>query len=46
MSDRNFKSYYTRMWQEPDGRIVFDVGSWSEFFVAEGFSIDDFRHVS
>lgn len=27
-----FKSYYTRSWVE-DGRTIFDVGSWSEFFV-------------
>ena len=27
-----FKSYYIRSWVE-DGRTIFDVGSWSEFFV-------------
>ena len=31
--ERNFKSYYTRSWQTPDGEKVYDVGSWSEFFI-------------
>ena len=30
--DRNFKIYYIRSWQTPDGFIVFDVGSHTEFF--------------
>lgn len=29
--DKQFKSYYMRIWEE-NGRTVIDVGSWSEFF--------------
>lgn len=32
--DRNFTIYYIRSW-EHDGRKIFDVGSWSEFFCVE-----------
>lgn len=31
MDEHNFKSYYTRTWEE-DGVKWYDVGSWSEFF--------------
>lgn len=31
--DRNFKIYYTRNWRNAEGEKVFDVGSWSEFFI-------------
>ena len=31
LNDHNYKSYYQRMWVE-DGKVVVDVGSWSEFF--------------
>lgn len=37
----NFKSYYTRVWEE-NGRIAMDVGSWSEFFFWEGKISDYF----
>ena len=30
----NYKIPYTRGWEE-DGRMFFDVGSWSEFFILE-----------
>ena len=30
--ERNFKIYYTRTWAQPDGLMVFDVGSHTEFF--------------
>lgn len=35
-----FKRYYTRTWQQEDGRIRIDVGSWSEFFIwdKDGFN--------
>ena len=36
----NFKSYYTRVWEE-NNRVVLDVGSWSEFFSWEG-KINDY----
>lgn len=42
LDDHNFKSYYTRMFEE-DGRIIFDVGSHSEFFVVDGATMNDFR---
>ena len=31
-----FKWYYTRTWQQEDGRTRIDVGSHSEFFIWEG----------
>lgn len=34
-ADRQFKSYYTRIWQE-DGMTKIDVGSHTEFFYWEG----------
>lgn len=46
LADHNYKSYYTRIWYEPEGtktpyyirtegRFVYDVGSWSEFMELE-----------
>lgn len=41
LTARDYESYYTRLWVEPytgedsdkdSCRLVFDVGSWSEFF--------------
>lgn len=32
-SDRNYKSYYTRSWQEENGDWWYDVDSHSEFFI-------------
>lgn len=33
LKEHNYKSYYTRNFiSETTGRLVFDVGSWSEFF--------------
>lgn len=41
---RNFKRYYTRAWPQADGRIRFDVGSHSEFFLwKQPDDIDIFR---
>ena len=34
--DRNFKIYYTRSWQNEEGFTVYDVGSWTEFFLTKG----------
>ena len=28
-----FKSYYVNAWINDKGEIVYDVGSWSEFFI-------------
>ena len=33
--ERNFKIYYIRTWRDSNGLKVFDVGSWSEFFLLE-----------
>lgn len=30
--DKNFKIMYTRMWEDKDGYMVYDVGSHTEFF--------------
>ena len=46
LEEHNYKSYYTRIWYEPEGiktpysireesRFIYDVGSWSEFFELE-----------
>ena len=40
LDDNNFKSYYSRVW-EADGRLVFDVGSHTEFFILEGMSFEE-----
>ena len=42
LNDHNFKSYYTRVWEE-EGRLKFDVGSWSEFFFLEDMSFDEWK---
>lgn len=41
--DHNFKSYYTRVW-EVDGRLIFDVGSWSEVFILDGVKFEDWSN--
>lgn len=35
LEEHNYISYYRRLWNESDNRMVIDVGSWSEFFVLE-----------
>ena len=40
LDEHNFKSYYTRMWEE-NGRLKFDVGSHTEFFYVKGLSFDE-----
>ena len=36
LAEHNYKSYYTRIWHDPDqNRFIYDVGSWSEFFELE-----------
>jgi len=34
LEEHNYKSYYIRSWEE-EGRIKYDVGSWSEFFYTD-----------
>ena len=40
LDDHNYKSYYTRVWEE-DGRLMIDVGSHTEGFALEGMSFED-----
>ena len=42
LEEHNFKSYYTRMWME-DGRLKFDVGSYTEFFYVDGITLEEVR---
>lgn len=37
-----FVRYYTRIWEQADGRVRIDVGSHTEFFIWEG-SLNDYR---
>lgn len=41
MEERNFKSYYKRVWDDGENRLMVDVGSWSEFFILEPCCLDD-----
>lgn len=34
--DRNFEIYYIRTWQNEEGLKVYDVGSYTEFFLSGG----------
>lgn len=34
--DQPFIRYYTRVWEQEDGRTCIDVGSHTEFFIWEG----------
>ena len=43
LDDHNFKSYYTRVWEE-NGRLKFDVGSHTEFFYVEGITFDEYKN--
>ena len=40
LDEHNFKSYYIRIWEE-NGRLIYDVGSWSEFMVIEGMTFEE-----
>lgn len=43
MDERNFKSYYTRVWKE-DEMLKFDVGSHTEFFFLDGINFDEYKN--
>ena len=43
LDGHNFKSYYTRVWEE-NGRLIFDVGSHTEFFLLEGMSFEEWSN--
>lgn len=45
IDDHNFKSYYTRVWEE-NGRLKFDVGSHTEFFYLEGMTFEEYSKAS
>ena len=40
LDDHNYKSYYTQVCED-NGRLMIDVGSWSEVFILDGVSFDD-----
>lgn len=41
LDEHNFKSYYTRVWEE-NGRLQLDVGSHTEFFFIEGLNFEEY----
>ena len=43
LEDHNFKSYYTRVLEE-NGRLIFDVGSHTEFFILEEMSFEEWSN--
>ena len=43
LDDHNYKSYYTRVWEDND-RLVFDVGSHTEFFILEGMNFEEWSN--
>ena len=42
LDEHNYKSYYTQVC-EANGRLMIDVGSWSEFFYLEGMSFENWE---
>ena len=40
LDDYNYKSYYTQVCED-NGRLMIDVGSWSEFFYLEGMNFEE-----
>ena len=40
LDDHNYKSYYMQVCED-NGRLMIDVGSWSEVFILDGVSFDD-----
>ena len=41
LNEHNFKCYYIRTWKS-NGRLVFDVGSHTEFFYLEGMTYEEY----
>ena len=41
LDNHNFKSYYTRVWEE-NGRLIYDVGSYTELFIVEGMTYEEY----
>ena len=42
LDEHNYKSYYTQVCED-NGRLMIDVGSWSEFFYLEGMSFENWE---
>lgn len=38
IEEQGFKSYYQRLWCEPDGTLIVDYGSYTRFFYVKGSS--------
>ena len=45
INDHNFKSYYTRVWEE-NSRLKFDIGSYTEFFYLDGMTFEEYSKAS
>ena len=43
LDDHNYKSYYTQICED-NGRLMIDVGSWSEFFYLKGMYFNDWAN--
>ena len=43
LDDHNYKSYYMQVCED-NGRLMIDVGSWSEFFYLEGMSFEEWSN--
>ena len=41
LDDHNYKSYYWRSWGDEE-RVMIDVGSWSEFFLVDGITHEEY----
>ena len=41
LDDHNYKSYYMNVCEYDNGKLRIDVGSWSEFMIVEGMSLDE-----
>ena len=43
LDDHNYKSYYMNVCEYDNGKLRIDVGSWSEFMIVEGMSVDEWN---
>ena len=43
LDDHNYKSYYMQVCED-NGRLMIDVGSWSEFFYLEGMNFEEWSN--
>lgn len=44
--EHNFKSYYTRVMPDGDNpnRVILDVGSYTEFFIVDGITFENYTN--